>query len=665
MDGRPPVGHGLQTAKLHEIERGRMSGKKTIEAEPGALDRGKAPHGRVPKHQRSGLPNLLRPLWLAFLVILLFFAFSFIPRVSANPRLAGSFWGASAVLLVFLFLLRRQVIRAGRTLRYDFVARPVHYVQLAMHSSVYAYWGWYWRDVYHYIPLIIAQLILAYAFDMLVCWSRRDEWVLGFGPFPIVLSTNLFLWFRDDWFFLQFLMIAVGVLGKEFVKWNWEGRRTHIFNPSAFSLFIFSVALLVTHNTPITWGEEIASTLSRPPNIYLEIFVLGLVVQALFSVTLVTLSAATSLYVMNLIFTHSTGVYHFVDSNIPVSVFLGLHLLVTDPATSPRTTLGKIVFGGSYGAAVFGLYGFLGWLGVPRFYDKLLCVPPLNLTVRALDRASRALAVRFRSLDLLGAWSPRRANFAYMGVWCSLFVLMMSTGFLGKSHPGRDIAFWQRACTEGRRNACQTWVHALNVECRADVAAACFTLAKVSNEGRVVPRDASEAGKGFGRACDLGIPSACASLKEFVRAEGKDVFERACDRGDGAICFILGSLYHKGDGVTQDDGRALALFRQSCASGWWRGCGRLGESYLWGEGTVVDLSKALESFEKGCGGRYAPSCFNAAMMYRRGLAGPKDEPRAHERLGQACALGLQPACQQIGNRPAVPTRVADPEASGL
>src|SRR4029077_8469337 len=114
MDGRPPVGHGLQTAKLHEIERGRMSGKKTIERAPGALDRGKAPHGRVPKQQRSGLPNRLRPLWLAFLVILLFFAFSFIPRVSANPRLAGSFWGASAVLLVFLFLLRRQVIRAGR-----------------------------------------------------------------------------------------------------------------------------------------------------------------------------------------------------------------------------------------------------------------------------------------------------------------------------------------------------------------------------------------------------------------------------------------------------------------------------------------------------------------------------------------------------------------------
>ena len=30
----------------------------------------------------------------------------------------------------------------------------------------------------------------------LLGWSRRDTYTLGFGPFPIVLSTNLFLWFK-------------------------------------------------------------------------------------------------------------------------------------------------------------------------------------------------------------------------------------------------------------------------------------------------------------------------------------------------------------------------------------------------------------------------------------------------------------------------------------
>ena len=59
-------------------------------------------------------------------------------------------------------------------------------------------------------PLIAAQLLFAYAFDMLLNWSRRDTYTLGFGPFPIILSTNLFLWFRAEWFYLQFPMIAVG-----------------------------------------------------------------------------------------------------------------------------------------------------------------------------------------------------------------------------------------------------------------------------------------------------------------------------------------------------------------------------------------------------------------------------------------------------------------------
>ena len=95
---------------------------------------------------------------------------------------------------------------------------------------------------------------------------------------------------------------------------------------------------------------------------------------------------------LNVVYTGSTGMYHFIDFNIHPAVFLGLHLLVTDPATSPRKNFGKVIFGAAYGAGVFVLYGWLGSLGAPQFYDKLLCVPVLNLTVRALDRASIALS---------------------------------------------------------------------------------------------------------------------------------------------------------------------------------------------------------------------------------------------------------------------------------
>ena len=83
-----------------------------------------------------------------------------------------------------------------------------HYLQACAQGSVLLYWGWCWRQVCDSAHLIAAQLLFAYAFDMLLTWSRRDAYVLGFGPFPVIFSINLFLWFKPDWFYLQFLMVA-------------------------------------------------------------------------------------------------------------------------------------------------------------------------------------------------------------------------------------------------------------------------------------------------------------------------------------------------------------------------------------------------------------------------------------------------------------------------
>src|SRR5438132_1046302 len=113
---------------------------------------------RVGPTNASG-PGVKRqsPLWLPALVTLIFAGFAALPRVNEDPQLKASFLGAAGFLLAGLCALWWRVVRAGRTLTYEFVPRRVHWVQMIMHSSVYAYWGWYWREVYHEIPLIIAQ----------------------------------------------------------------------------------------------------------------------------------------------------------------------------------------------------------------------------------------------------------------------------------------------------------------------------------------------------------------------------------------------------------------------------------------------------------------------------------------------------------------------------
>jgi hypothetical protein len=150
----------------------------------------------MPKQHRPkqvAAPNHFPPLVLPLVLSLALGCFSLLPRVNANPRVLESFLGASAALLVFTFLLHRRIARDGRKLFFEFLPKNVHYVQFTMQTTVYLYWGWYFRQAYGYLPLIAAQIIFVYALDMLVCWSRRDKWILGFGAFPIVMSTNLFL----------------------------------------------------------------------------------------------------------------------------------------------------------------------------------------------------------------------------------------------------------------------------------------------------------------------------------------------------------------------------------------------------------------------------------------------------------------------------------------
>ncbi len=616
----------------------------------------------IPKNAATqGVKRRFSPLWLPALLTLIFAGFTLLPRVDANPHLNAAILSPAAFLLAGLCALWWNVVRTGRTLTFEFVPRRVHWVQMIMHSSVYAYWGWYWREVYHEIPLIAAQVVFLYVLDMLVCWFRRDNWILGFGPIPIIFSMNLFLWFRDDWFYLQFVMVAMIVFGKEFLKWKRDGHLTHIFNPSAFALFLTSIVLLATRSTPITWGAEISTTFNNPPNIYLEIFLLGLIVQGLFSVTLVTLSAAAMLCLLDFVYLGSTGMYRFIDFNIHPAVFLGLLLLVTDPSTSPRKNFGRAIFGAAYGAGVFVVYGLLDSLGQPTFYDKLLCVPLLNLTVRVLDRLSIVLSGwaarqswrRLRPIEALSAWTPQQANFGFMGIWVVLFGFMFVTGFLGGKHPGSDPAFWQKACDAGHTEACRILARTLDVQCQHNSAGGCFDLGMLLSEGKRLPRDPMSAARSLKHACDIGWESACGGVLNLVKTDGDSVLLQPCNRGDGESCFMLGSLYYGGQGVSRNLEYSATLFQQSCTAGFTRGCGQIGESYLFGEGVPKDIVKARQILENACDAGYGPGCFNVGIMHRQGIATPKNEPLAQARFRQGCDLGYRDACQALEPAPSL------------
>jgi len=369
-------------------------------------------------------------------------------------------------------------VRRGRTLSVEIVLRKQHYLQACIQGSLLVYWGWYWRQVYDSAYLIAAQLLFAYAFDMLLSWSRRDVYALGFGPFPVVFSMNLFLWFRPDWFYFQFLMVAFGFAAKELLRWDKDGRSAHIFNPSSFPLAIFSLALIVTGTTDLTWGQDIATTLFYPPHMYLALFLLALPGQFLFGVTTMTMSAVLTTYLFGLLYYATTGIYFFYDSYIPIAVFLGMHLLFTDPATAPRTDLGRVMFGVLYGISTIALYALLGNLGLPTFYDKLLQIPILNVSIKVIDRLARSNALqRIDPTAIVRSLAPRRRHLAYVAVWAVVFAVMSAVQGVGDSHPGQWLPFWQQACADGRPYACPYLESIMSSDCDRGSPWACEELA--------------------------------------------------------------------------------------------------------------------------------------------------------------------------------------------
>ena len=231
-------------------------------------------------------------------------------------------------------MLLAASLRGGRRLTLEVAPRAQHYLQACAQASVLLYWGWHWAPVYDAVPLIAGQLVFAYGFDLLLGWSRRDNHRLGFGPVPVIFSINLFLWFTDDWFHFQFLLVAIGFAAKELIRWERDGRLVHIFNPASFPLAVFALALIVTGMSDVTRGQDIAISQFYPPQMYLWIFLSALPGQYLFGVTTMTMAAVVSTYLFGLAYFAVTGVYFFYDSYIPIAVFLGMHLLFTDPSTS-------------------------------------------------------------------------------------------------------------------------------------------------------------------------------------------------------------------------------------------------------------------------------------------------------------------------------------------
>jgi hypothetical protein len=288
---------------------------------------------------------------------------------------------------VVIVALAMALWRRGRI---QFDLRKAHVVQALVHSSIFAYWSIYWPGVGQQLPMILLMIVMAFAADAACCFAKFGSWRLGFGPLPVVFSTNLFVWL--DWRGATLAMVGAFVC-KTFVQR--EGR--HIFNPSVAGLTLNALCTVLFPDVVHFGG--LFHTLNMAPNMSEWVFLGSLIPLVMFRLLPVSLGAVIGLFY----FTQTPGA-------LRPTLLLMMTLLATDPATTPRSDLGRFVFGLLVGLS-YPIYSrLLHALGQPDDFAKILSVPLANVLAPWLDRITGAVQAWVKRAELAMAAAGKRVT---------------------------------------------------------------------------------------------------------------------------------------------------------------------------------------------------------------------------------------------------------------
>lgn len=148
--------------------------------------------------------------------------------------------------------------------------------------------------------------------------------------------------------------------------------------------------------------------------------------------------------------------------------------------------------------------------------------------------------------------------------------------------------YYQKACKLGKKRSCSLPFKMPSVEenrarCEENNAAGCYLLAR-----------------------DFAYDRAYKGRKQRKQnwIEAEKLFYKSCNLGHSRSCDTLARWYEKGERVSQDLSKALALYEQACKVPRFpaqSACIKVARQWETGQNTSVDLKKALAFYKLGCG----------------------------------------------------------------
>jgi len=141
-------------------------------------------------------------------------------------------------------------------------------------------------------------------------------------------------------------------------------------------------------------------------------------------------------------------------------------------------------------------------------------------------------------------------------------------------------------------------------------------------------------------------------LSAYARYQGSsptlDTLDAVCDCGHGPACNSYGYNYDLGQGVPEDDAKAVRYYRRACERSEYHGCANLGWMIENGSGAPKDPSAAAPLYRKACDLGNQRGCAFHGWAYANGSGVDEDVPRATAIYERTCAAGEAVACSYLG-----------------
>lgn len=202
--------------------------------------------------------------------------------------------------------------------------------------------------------------------------------------------------------------------------------------------------------------------------------------------------------------------------------------------------------------------------------------------------------------------------------------------------------------------------------CAAGHAQDCNDFGSLLAEGTDgVAKDAAKAVTLFDKACQLDTAMGCTNLafmlrKRLTPPEPERAFkalEKACGLGTADACNTMGFMFDHGEGMAEDNAKALSYFDKACEKGSGMGCKNAAFMYADGTGTERNAATAAARFDKGCELEDWSACNELGVLLDNG----PERARATELFARSCQGGYPQGCSNLGVRRRTPAEGVEPD----